>query len=90
MRAFEDHMNLLIRMTKIRNPGCDLAEMRVRLHNICDTQITAFRQEITITSWESQDNVDWQISFVDRCQTSIDNAFEEDSARWQIGYIEIA
>ena len=90
MSTFEDHMNLLIKMTKISNPTGDLAEMRVRLHNICNKQITDFRPEITIATWGSQDNVDWQISFVDRCQISIDSVFQEDSARWQIGYTEIA
>ena len=87
---FEDHMNLLIKMTKICNPTGHLAEMRVSLHNICNKQITDFRPEITIATWGSQENVDWQISFVDRCQISIDSVFQEDSARWQIGYIEIA
>ena len=90
MRAFEDHMNLLIKLTKISNPTGDLGEMRVRLHIICDMQIMDFREEITIANCGSQANVNWQISFIHRCQMSICEAFKPDSARWQIGYIEIA
>ena len=90
MRTFEDHMNLLIKMTKISNPAGDLAEMRSRLHIMCDMQIMDVRYEITIATWGNQANVDWQISFLDRCQICMNEAFLVDSPRWQIGYIEIA
>ena len=90
MGIFEDHMNMLIKMTKIANPAGDLAEMMDRLHNLTQAQIIAIRPHITVEIWGSQDNVDWQMTFLDRCQICIDQTFLVNSPRWQIGYVEIA
>ena len=68
---FEDHMNMLIKRTKISNPAGDLVEMR------------------NLAIWGNQKNVDWQMTFLDRCQMCIDQVFQVGSPRWQIGYVEI-
>ena len=86
---FEDHLNMLIKMTKIANPAGDLAQMRCRLENICEAQTIAVRNSITVAEWGSQENVDWQMTFLNRCQNCTNITFVVNSTRWQIGYVEI-
>ena len=86
---FEDHLNMLIKMTKIANPAGDLALLRDRLDNICRAQMMAIRNSITPETWGSQAIVDWQMTFLNRCQICIDQTFLVNSPRWQIGYVEI-
>ena len=83
-------MNMLIKMTKIANPAGDLEQMRVRLGNIVRAEIIDVRFQIAAEIWRSSGTVDWQLTFLNHCQTSIDQAFQVDSPRWQIGYVEIA
>ena len=93
MNRFEDHLNMLIKMTKIANPQMivgSMQMMRRRLRDMSEAQIVAIRPQITIATWGSQENVDWQMTFLDRCQGCIDQTFLEHSPRWQIGYVEIA
>ena len=86
---FEDHLNMLIKMTKISNPAGDLAQMRCRLENICETQMIAVRNSITVGDLGSRENVHKQMTFLDRCSECINITFAVDSTRWQIGYVEI-
>ena len=90
MGRFEDHMNMLIKMTKIANPVGDMAMMRVRLLNMANAQIIATRPQITVEIWGTQANVTWQMTILDRCQIHIDQTFLEHSPRWQVGFVEIA
>ena len=86
---FEDHLNMLIKMTKIANPAGDLDVMRYRLNHICDRQMLVVRNSITVATWGSQENVDWQMTFLNRCQNLINLTFLVNSPRWKIGYVEI-
>ena len=86
---FEDHLNMLIKMTKIANPAGDLVQMRFRLETICEAQMIAVRNSITVAEWGSQENVDWQMTFLNRCQNFINITFVVNARRWQIGYVEI-
>ena len=82
-------MNMLIKMTKMANPAGDLNQIRLRLENICEVQMIAVRHSISVAEWGSQENVDWQMTFFDRCTNCINSTFAVDSPRWQIGYVEI-
>ena len=86
---FEDHLNMLIKMTKIANPAGDLVQMRYRLETICEAQMIAVRNSITVGDLGSHENVRRQMIFLDRCSEFINITFAVDSTRWQIGYVEI-
>ena len=82
-------MNMLIKMTKIANPAGDLAQMRFRLETICEAQMIAVRNSITVGDLGSHENVRRQMIFLDRCSEFINITFAVDSTRWQSGYVEI-
>ena len=86
---FQDHLNMLIKMTKAANPAGDLNLLRDRLDKICREHMMAIRRSITPQTWGSQAMVDWQMTFLNRCQNCINTTFLVNSSRWQIGYVEI-
>ena len=86
---FQDHLNMLIKMTKAANPAGDLNLLRDRLDKICREHMMAIRSSITPQTWGSQAMVDWQMTFLNRCQNCINTTFFVNSPRWQIGYVEI-
>ena len=86
---FQDHLNMLIKMTKAANPAGDLNLLRDRLDKICREHMMAIRRSITPQTWGSQAMVDWQMTFLNRCQNCINTTFFVNSPRWQIGYVEI-
>ena len=86
---FQYHLNMLIKMTKTANPAGDLNLLRDRLDKICREHMMAIRRSITPETWGCQAIVDWQMTFLNRCQNCINTTFFVNSPRWQIGYVEI-
>ena len=86
---FEDHLNMLIKTTKIANPTGGLEMLRSRLEGIATAQINANRNQMTLEIWGTQEILDWQMTFLDRCVVHVGHTFLVNSPRWQIGYVEI-